>query len=106
MRHVFENIDFTVVGHFQTILEARGIPTEIRNIGTTGLAGSIPHTQVYPELWVVRNEHEEVAREIIREYREKDESAPKAPDWTCPKCGERVEGVFGECWNCGTGVPA
>jgi hypothetical protein len=22
--------------------------------------------------------------------------------WTCPKCGEKVEGQFDSCWSCGT----
>jgi predicted nucleic-acid-binding Zn-ribbon protein len=22
--------------------------------------------------------------------------------WTCPKCGERLEGSFDACWSCGT----
>jgi hypothetical protein len=23
-----------------------------------------------------------------------------APDWTCARCGERVEGQFDACWRC------
>ncbi|MES2658981.1 MAG: DUF2007 domain-containing protein [Verrucomicrobiota bacterium] len=106
MRLVFENIDFTIVGHMGSLLESEGIPCEIRNAGAAGLAGEIPHTQVYPELWVLDKLDEPRAREIIRAYRDKDAATPNAPDWTCPKCGETVDGVYAECWNCGADAPS
>ena len=105
MRLIFENIDFTIVGHIQTILEAENIHTELRNAGAAGLAGEVPYTQVYPELWILNNDDEIRAKEIIRDYREKDAATPKGPDWTCVKCGETVDGIFSECWNCGTASP-
>ena len=100
MRLIFDNIDFTIVGHMQTILEAEGIPTELRNAGSAGLAGEVPYTQVYPELWILNNGDESKARAIIRDYREKDAATPPGPNWTCPKCGETVDGIYTECWNC------
>ncbi len=106
MRLVFENIDFTIVGHMKSLLDSEGIPCEIRNAGASGLAGEVPYTQVYPELWILDNLDEPRAREIIRNYRETDAAAPKPPDWTCPSCGESVDGVYAECWNCGADVPS
>ncbi len=106
MRLVFENIDFTIVGHMQTILEAEGIRTELRNAGASGIAGEVPYTQVYPELWILNNPDENRARSIIRDYREKDAATPARPEWTCLKCGETVDGIYTECWNCGTPSPA
>ena len=105
MRLIFEKIDFTIVGHMQTILEAEGIRTEIRNAGAAGLAGEVPHTQVYPELWILNNHDEARARAIIKDYREKEAATPPAEDWTCPECGETVEGIFTECWSCGASSP-
>jgi Putative prokaryotic signal transducing protein len=106
MRLVFEHIDFTVVGHMKSLLDSEGIPCEIRNAGAAGLAGEVPYTQVYPELWVLEKLDEPRAREIIRIYRDKDASAPKGPDWTCKKCGESVDGIYAECWNCSTSAPS
>jgi hypothetical protein len=102
MKLIFDHIDFTIVGHLQTLLEAEGIKTEIRNLNASSAAGAVPIAQVYPELWVLDNADEARAKEIVREYRNEEESTPTAPDWTCPVCKERVEGVFSECWNCGT----
>ncbi len=101
MRLVFENIEFTTVSHIQMLLEAEGIRTELRNAGSSGLAGAIPHTQVYPELWVLDHAEEDRARAIIRTYREENAAAPSAPSWVCTKCDETIDGVFSECWNCG-----
>jgi hypothetical protein len=28
-----------------------------------------------------------------------------AADWTCPTCGEVIEGQFAMCWNCQTSRP-
>jgi hypothetical protein len=28
-----------------------------------------------------------------------------AEPWTCPQCGERIEGQFGVCWQCGAERP-
>jgi predicted amidophosphoribosyltransferase len=30
----------------------------------------------------------------------------KREDWTCPGCGETIEGQFTECWSCGHEAPA
>ncbi len=105
MRLVFEHIDFTMVGHMKSLLESEGITCEVRNAGAAGLAGEIPYTQVYPELWVLENGDERRAREIITAFREQDAAAGTAPDWKCPSCGETVEGVFASCWNCGAAAP-
>lgn len=106
MRLVFENIDFTIVDHMRTILEAAGIRTELRSAGASGRAGVVPYTQVYPELWIRNNRDENRARSIILDYREKEAASPLSPEWRCAKCGETVDGIFTECWNCGTPSPA
>ncbi len=102
---VYENIDFSRVGHFQSILESRGIKTEIRNEGGSGVAGEVPFTQVYPELWVFSNADEKPAREIIARYRRENPAEPPGPAWTCANCGESVDGEFAECWNCSQPAP-
>ena len=99
MKRVFDHIDFTIVGHLQSVLESEGIRTEIRNEGASRAAGELP---IYPELWVLDNADEARAKAVIREFREAAANTPTGPDWTCPVCKERVEGVFSECWNCGT----
>ncbi|QJE98728.1 DUF2007 domain-containing protein [Luteolibacter luteus] len=105
MKLVFEHIDFTVVGHLKTVLEAEGIKAEVRNEGASGATGELPFAQVYPELWVLNNSDEARAKQIVKDYRNQEANAPVGPDWTCPVCKEHVEGVFTECWNCGAANP-
>lgn len=106
MKLVFDHIDFTIVGHLQTLLEAEGIKTEIRNLGGSSAAGELPFTQVYPELWVVNNADEDRAKALVAQYRNTEAAEVHGPDWTCPVCKERVEGVFSQCWNCGAPAPS
>lgn len=94
-----------MVGHFQSILEPLGIHCEIRNEGGVSLAGEVPLTQVYPELWVLGNWNRWQAEQLIKRYLAGLGNAPTAPAWTCPRCKEEVEGQFSECWNCGTPFP-
>ena len=50
---------------FKSILESNGIESILKNELLSPLAGSIPFTEVQPELWV-REEDFERATEIIR----------------------------------------
>lgn len=102
MKLIFDHIDFTVVGHLQSVLEGEGIQTEIRNLNASSAAGAVPVAQVYPELWILNNGDEMRAKAVIREFRSTVAETPPGPDWTCPVCHELVDGVFSECWNCST----
>ena len=105
MKKVYENLDYSMVGHFQSILESEGIRTEIRNEGGVGLAGEVPFTQVYPELWVLEDRDRSKAEALIERYLSELKDNPVGPSWTCPSCHAEVEGQFSECWNCGTPAP-
>ena len=105
MKKVYEDLDLSMVGHFKSLLESEGIRCEIRNEGGVSLAGEVPFTQVYPELWVLSNADLAPGKKIIDDYKNAEVNAPPRPDWLCPKCGETNEGNFSECWNCSSPVP-
>jgi len=105
MKLVFDHIDYTIVGHLQGLLEAEGIKTELRNLEGSSAAGGVPFTQVYPEVWVLNNADEARAKAIVKEFRAAADAEKPGPDWICPVCKERVEGVFSQCWNCGAAAP-
>ncbi|MBK1827140.1 DUF2007 domain-containing protein [Haloferula rosea] len=95
-----------MVGHFQSILESEGIRTEVRNEGGSSLAGEVPFTQVFPELWVIEPEDTERAKQLIETYLAEDSrSSATLKPWTCPNCAETVTAELAECWNCGTPFP-
>lgn len=103
MRKIYENLEFTRVGHYQSILESEGIRSHLVNIGASASAGEIPFQQVFPELWVVDDAEYERALEVLRPYY--CHEFPVDSPWTCPACDEAIEGTFGECWNCQTARP-
>ena len=104
MRKVFEHIEFARVGHYQSILEDAGIATHVKNLGSSGVAGEVPFTQVYPELWVAEDADYDRALELLEPYHNRE--VPEDEPWQCLSCGEGVAGSFGQCWNCQAMRPA
>jgi hypothetical protein len=93
------------VAHLRNVLEQAGIASIVRNERLAGALGEIPFVECWPELWVLRNGDALRARGLINLARSATAGAHKAPEWTCPDCGERVEGQFEACWRCAPGEP-
>ena len=71
--------------------------------------GGVPLTEeTLPAVWV-GEEDAERAREIVQEFESRkreeisDEDTAEQENWTCPTCGEIIEGKFSHCWKCQTG---
>ncbi|HSN71857.1 MAG TPA: DUF2007 domain-containing protein [Steroidobacteraceae bacterium] len=97
MRKVFSSELLIEVSHLKNVLETEGIRCQIRNDRLSGALGEIPFLECWPELWLVDPGDELRARGLIEAELA---DAPVAPAWTCPDCGERIEGQFAECWRC------
>ena len=94
----FRERDLTQGTYYQSLLEAAGIPTFVRNENLSTTEGvSIP--DFFPALCIVNDEDKQAATEIIRTHLRQSESTPP-PDITCANCGETSPGNFGSCWNC------
>ena len=100
MKKVYENMEYTRVGYFQSILEAEGIRTTVQNYGVSTAMGELPFTEVFPELWVLDDQDCERALRLIRKELE-EPPKPKIGEWTCSKCGSTVDAGYMECWKCG-----
>lgn len=89
------------INHYKNILEAEGIPCEIRNQHLGSIVGEMPFPEVWPQLWVKNDLDFDRARQLIS-----DDAASESPiePWRCSKCGEENEGQFAACWNCGTSL--
>jgi hypothetical protein len=100
MRKIFEHPAYHEVGLYESVLNSHGIETTIKNQNVSSLAGEVPFTAAYPELWILDDERYDEAISLIKEFRKRSlQDAPSA-DWVCPKCGESVPGNFSSCWNC------
>ncbi|WP_111412860.1 DUF2007 domain-containing protein [Billgrantia lactosivorans] len=95
---VFAHSNTLLVSHVRNVLAAAGIPVELRNMVLGGGAGELPLGECEPEVWVAAHNRER-SEDLIRRAMAGESMAP---DWTCPTCGERLEGVFDACWRCST----
>lgn len=85
------------------MLASHGIAAHVRRQHLWGGMGQLP-ANVYPGVWINDGDDYDVARRLIESF----ERGPmtNAAAWTCPTCGERLDGQFTTCWNCQTARPA
>jgi hypothetical protein len=76
-------------------LAAEGIASQVRDHLSSG-RGELPIPESWPTVWVSEQDAER-AREVL--HRDATLRLVRAP-WTC-RCGERNEGSFEWCWDCG-----
>lgn len=70
----------------------------------SGAAGGLP-ADIYPTVWVVEDEDLELGRELLARFQADLARRGPGATWTCPGCGETLEGGFDLCWNCGRERP-
>ena len=70
----------------------------------SGAAGELP-VDICPTLWLIDDQDLGRAREVLDRFLAPPPSALNAVPWNCTACGERVEGDFDLCWNCGLPRP-
>jgi hypothetical protein len=103
MLEILSHQDVTILGYYQSLLQAEGIVCFIRNEnGQTlggGFAGMFQRQGfLEPVLCIVADEELDRALEILRPHHQPPETTQ--PDWPCPKCKEIVPGSFEVCWSC------
>jgi len=98
LKRVYTAETLVQVVHVQNLLAANGIAAELRNARLAGAVGEIPFLETWPQLWVDEQQYDRANQVIERNLRE---PAEPRESWTCPDCGERIEGQFTECWSCG-----
>lgn len=100
MIELFRVRDFTVIGFYQSLLEAEGIPTFVRNENLSSTEVSIP--TFCPALCIMNEEDHPRALEILQAYASPEAAPPVGEDWVCKSCGEQNPGNFDLCWSCET----
>ena len=97
MYEVFRDWDSAKVGLVDQLLKSEGFNTALRNWTGSNIT-SIPIPDMFPNVCVLTREECVRARKIVTDY---FDAQPKAmQEWLCPNCGEKVDGVFSECWAC------
>jgi len=84
------------------LLESAGIKAVVENERLATGVGEIVE-ELVPSVCIVDDSQEDEAAAIIADWQH---AAPDSPPWECPKCGEKIDGRFTACWECGTERPA
>ncbi len=102
MKRVFASQDQAAIAIVSELLADEGIHAILQNENTFTVLGEVPFTLAMPELWVTNDEDEARALEVVARF-DSGEAKPRdgGQKWTCPNCGETIEGQFTACWNCG-----
>jgi hypothetical protein len=80
-------------------LERANFSVTIKGGYLSGALGELPAgPDTSPSIWVIQEDFEEVMK-FLKDLQM--ESEIDYPGWTCPGCGELVEGTILTCWNCG-----
>lgn len=99
---LYQHANLLVVAHVSNLLESADIACELRNTTLGGGSGELPPGDCEPAVWVD-------SRQLAGAQALLDEAlrGPARPlqVWACPQCGERLDGVFDTCWQCGTARP-
>ncbi len=79
-------------------MDQAGIPCMIKNQRSAMLGGEVPFAEVFPELWVLRDEDYEKAETLLKDW--EDAQPLETSSWTCCSCSEVHQKEFTTCWKC------
>jgi len=99
MIKVFENFELAIVGQVQSLLEAHGIETYLKNQYASGALGELPFVEICPQLYVLRERDVADANRLIRSL-SLDNGETTGEAWVCAECGAEVDAGFDTCWKC------
>jgi ribosomal protein S27AE len=97
VRRVFSSHDLIAAHHAKNLLVSCGICAEVRNERLASAMGELPPAECQAEVWVAEDSDVARAERLLREG-----VAVQGEPWTCPRCGERLEAQFTQCWKCGS----
>ena len=98
-RHAFE------AHSIRGFLNAHGISAEVRGEFLTSGWGELPVDVC--SIWVTDDAQFEAANELLQAFLKGTFARMFSGEgWTCPRCGEKLEGQFTQCWSCGAGKGA
>lgn len=85
-------------------LESHGIEASVRGEYLTSGWGELPVDLC--SVWIADDAQFERADALLVAFLKGTFARQFSGErWTCPKCGEILEGQFTACWNCGTTRP-
>jgi hypothetical protein len=85
-------------------LISHGISAEVRGEFLTSGWGELPVDVC--SVWVTDDAQFEAANDLLVAFFKGNVARMFGGEsWTCASCGEKLEGQFTQCWNCGAAKP-
>ncbi|MBS7806777.1 DUF2007 domain-containing protein [Variovorax sp. PCZ-1] len=101
MKRIGQAPNIAIAQLWVDMLRDQGIDANMQRYFLNGAAGDLPPDQCLPEIWVQDDAQFDRAKLILVEI----QRTPQR-NWVCQACGERIEGGFESCWNCGADMPS
>ncbi len=102
MKKVYTSSDNIMIGYLHSLLQDQKINCLIKNEMLQGAVGEIPSHEAWPEIWVLDDNEERLAKSFIEKVLQPDKWQR---EWQCG-CGEWIESQFTECWQCNCSRPS
>lgn len=99
LKRIYTAQDRIYLHHLKNVLQTEGIDCVIKNDQLGSVAGEVPLTACWPELWVAPL-YAHKAKRIISELTLKEAGLIECPVWVCEECGEKHPAQFTACWKC------
>ncbi len=101
MRRLVSAPNIALATLWADMLRSAGVEASVQRYFASSIAGEIPPDQTLPEVWIADDAQFARAGRLLEELRH-----PPHRHWLCPGCGERIDGPFEQCWNCGAAMPS
>ena len=95
MKRVFSSFNLAAAHHVRNLLNAGGVRAVVKNEFLSSAMGDLPPAECQAEVWLLNDADLTRANELLLETHDQGEP------WTCPRCGEKAEPQFAQCWQCG-----
>jgi hypothetical protein len=99
MKRIGQAPNIAIAQLWVDMLRDQGLDANMQRYFLNGAAGDLPPDQCLPEIWVQDDAQFDRAKLAFAEL----QRVPQR-NWVCAACGERIEGGFEQCWNCGAGM--
>jgi len=101
LKTIFFSLNLVDVHHLKNLFQSAGIRCRIKNEDLVRLAGEVPFPECTLQLVIEREDDAPAAEALLAEFLRPQR--PGGEMWCCPSCGEKLEGQFTACWQCGGG---
>jgi hypothetical protein len=100
MHRLYQALDRIEAQFLRDFLDRHLIEAVVLGDYLSGAVGELP-ADIYPSVWVVDDRDLDRARGLLRRFLADCDGRGRDGPWTCPQCGETVDGGFDLCWQCG-----